>query len=331
MKFFACCVVTNLFTAMALPALDRTAGQDNAQNDQPEVEKYSRQLRVNTNRNSIQGGSNDRHDMKVRERNNVKEPAVQTSNIVEQDLEQLKYEHLSSSLTVNDVGGDQFKVQKQPDQSLLQVCRRMKFNFAKAANGRAMTGGEYVRGEWFHRYGINIYAEGHDGIKNLHPMIFDSTDVQMNGLVGDKRYLALGSPNFDCGGFGVGIGGAEGKPGENCQSLGNVLIPSPKPGTPDSSYSITRDDYFQSSVGGILIFEFNQRTRINSIGFLNVGGHDEIMAFHNDESFQKIELESVGQNGFQNVPLHLDNVSRMFITLHSFAAVTGIDLCIIVD
>ena len=93
---------------------------------------------------------------------------------------------------------------REPKQGEITVCRQMTLDFAKASNGRVMWGGEFVGGEWFHTLGLTIDAQGHDGKKNLHPMIFDSTEAETNGL-GSNDAFALGSPNRDCEGFGVGI------------------------------------------------------------------------------------------------------------------------------
>mmetsp|Transcript_15226 Transcript_15226/g.31567 ORF Transcript_15226/g.31567 Transcript_15226/m.31567 type:complete len:305 (+) Transcript_15226:190-1104(+) len=201
--------------------------------------------------------------------------------------------------------------QQQPHADEISVCRKMTLDFSKASNGRSMFAGAFVRGDWFHSFGVNIDAEGHDGSKNVHPMIFDSGNVENNGM--GNQAFALGSPNFDCEGFGVGAGGKIGKAGENCKPLGNMLIPSQKP---------------VQSTGGVLIFEFLKTTTVENIGFLNLGSSDQIMVVRKDGSMEKISLFSVGQNGYQNINLDMENVQKLHVSLHSFGAVTGLDLCI---
>ena len=316
------CVVAKWSPSTALPNIYEKTEHENTLNGQTDRVTPVRQLRRQEIRNSVQGESYDGPDARS-------DGTGHENILMQQDLEQLKQEHPSSSSSLSGPGEYQFKDQES-NQHLLQVCRRMKLDFAKAANGRMMSGGEFVGGEWFHHYGVNIYAEGHDGEKNLHPMIFDSANVESNGLVDNKDVFALGSPNFDCGGFGFGRGGKEGKPGENCESLGNVLIPSRKPGSPSLSLK-NRGRSPHSLPGGVLIFEFDKTTKVDNIKLLNIMGWNQIMAIHNDGSLEKIDLVSVDKNGFQNVPLDLDNVKRLYVTLQSFAAVAGIDLCMVVD
>lgn len=212
---------------------------------------------------------------------------------------------------------------KEPQQGEITVCRQMTLDFAKASNGRLMFGGEFVGGDWFHTFGLMIDAQGHDGKKNLHPMIFDSTQAETNGL-GASDAFALGSPNMDCEGFGVGIGGKIGNAGENCENLGNLLIPSRKPEISNAEMN----DFHPSRMGGVLIFDFYRDTNVQSIGFLNVGSADQIMIISDDGSFEKVDLESVGQNGYQRINLEMDGVKKMYVSLHSFGAVTGLDLCV---
>jgi hypothetical protein len=330
-KLFICCVVTKWSPSTALHNFDERNGQENTQNDQLDEGKHPRQLRSSSiQRYSSQGERIIGHDVAAEQITRLNEP---DENDIEfqQDLNQLKREHSKSSVLFGESRGHTFKDQDQ-DQSSIEVCRKMNLNFAKAANGRGMSGGEFVRGEWFHRYGVNIYAEGHDGKDTLHPMIFDSSHVESNGLGSNTDVFSLGSPNFDCMGFGVGKGGKEGKPGENCQALGNLLIPSPSrnPGLQNFNLN-TKGRSDQPPLGGVLIFEFNTKTKVDSVGFLNIGDSDQIMVIYNDGSLEKIDLFSLGQNGFQNARLDLDDVNKLYINLHSFGAVTGLELCVVVD
>jgi len=329
-KTFIFCVATKLSFSTALEIFDQRNETKNTQNSQTNVEQYGRQLRRTTKLYSSLDTSRTRDDTAVADGQTTRLNQLDQTNIVfEQDLEQLKEELSSSTSVSNEQGVYQLNDQEQ-DESVLQLCRRMDLNFAKAANGRVMSGGEFVRGEWFHRYGLNIYAEGHDGKNNLHPMIFDSSNIESNGLVENEDLFALLSPNIDCGGRGIGTGGKEGNSGENCHLLGNILIPSRKPGSPNL-YLKTRGSSYQPPLGGVLIFEFDKKTKVDNIELLNIGRFDQITAIHNDGSFEKIPLVSLGQNGFQKLHLKLDNVERLYINLHSFGAVTGLDLCVVVE
>jgi len=326
-KLFICCAVTKWSPSTALHNFDERIEQENTQNEQLNGRKRSLQLRSSIQRYSSQGERINRLDVAADQITRPEENYVE----LHQDLTELQREHRKSSVLFGESRGHQLKNREQ-DQSSIEVCRKTSLNFAKAANGRGLSGGEFVRGEWFHNYGLNVYAEGHDGKDNLHPMIFDSSHVESNGLGSSTDVFSLGSPNFDCMGFGVGKGGKEGKPGENCQALGNLLIPSRSlnPGSPNFKLN-TKGRSDQPQLGGVLIFEFNKKTKIDNIGFLNIGDSDQIMAIYNDGSLEKIDLFSLGQNGFQNAPLDLDDVKRLYINLHSFGAVTGLDLCVVVD
>ena len=320
-KVFMYFIVTTRWSAL-------TALQDFDERNESEIGRMSElhngkpvsQLRRNLNRHSSQSIIN-RYDMTFGKIDNME---------LQEDFDQLEQEHSTkSSFFTREPGTHRFGDQEQEETSI-QICRQVRLNFSKAANGRGMSGGEFVRGEWFHGYGLNIYAEGHDGKNNLHPMIFDSSDVERNGALRNGDILALGSPNSDCGGLGEGVGGKEGQKGENCKSLGNLLIPSRKPGSPIFN-SMSRGRFYQRPLGGVLIFEFNKKTNIDNIGFLNIGDSDQIMVIYNDGSLQKIELASFGRNGFQNVQVGVEDVERLYINFHSFGAVTGLDLCIAVD
>jgi len=269
---------------------------------------------------SIRGGKSIRQ---LQRHSNV---PGQNDIISQQDLEKLtqEQERYNSSPLSSRSGDD-----KQSD--LIPVCKHVRLDFAKAANGRHMFGGLFVRGEWFHNYGVMVYAEGRNGEKDLHPMIFDSSNVGTNGLIGGDMF-SLGSPNYDCGGFGVGRGGREGNPGENCSPLENILIPSRVPGSPNTSIRIGEGISSDLFLDGVLIFEFhNKWTKVESIELLNIMEESKILAVRNDVITEKIQLVSVGQNGFQNVHLGLENIERLYITLSLFSGVSEINLCVVVD
>lgn len=308
-KLFIWCLATKFSTSTDLQSFNERDEQRVTENAGLDIGQHGRHLRSSISRH-YQERQTDHSD----------EPAG-TNSMVQQDLSQINGEQSGSSFLTSQ-GGSQFQEQ-------IQVCLPIHLNFAKAANGRTLSGGEFVRGEWFHKYGLKIYAKGHDGKNDIHPMIFDSSHVESNGLGGSHDVFALGSPNFDCEGFGVGSGGKIGRAGENCEPLGNLLIPSRNPRSPNLNLS-TGGQSSQPPLGGVLIFEFNEVTKVETIGVLNVRDSDEIMIVHNDGNYDKVELSSLGQNGFQNIHLDMDSVKKLYINLHSFGAVTGLDLCVTV-
>jgi hypothetical protein len=327
-QFFICYFVTRWSPSTALHHVDKKIEQEMEQNDRISGEKYTRQLRSISRPLPSRGTGGKGIDMAGQDIAGQVTRGQTNQLSRQQDLDYTMEGRPSSSILLGEPDVYQFNEQEESNhQSSIPVCKRIHLNFEKAANGRTLSGGEFVRGEWFHNVGLNIYAEGHDGRNNLHPMIFDSSHVESNGFGESEGVFALGTPNSDCGGFGAGTGGKEGRSGENCKSLGNLLIPSLKPGSPKYVLNFKGSSY-QPPPGGVLIFDFSKKISVGNIGFLNIGGSDEIMVIHNDGSFEKIQLFSLGQNGYQNVPLDLDSVKRLYINLHSFGAVTGLDLCI---
>jgi hypothetical protein len=155
-------------------------------------------------------------------------------------------------------------------------------------------------------------------------MIFDSLHVESNGLSTNEVFF-LGSPNFECGGFGVGRGGREGQLGENCNALGNLLLPSGKSGSSkkqkDSSSS-------QESAGGVLMFVFKQITDVQRIGLLNAGDNSTVEIIHPDSLAETINVTSVGVNGYQSVDVSAEDVEKIYISLSTFSGVSSIDLCV---
>ncbi len=289
-------------------AIDQTNGLQQERDNNLGYNGENRQLRVPL-RASTQFSSSNRHSAL----DITPSSQIGTTNLA-RDRE--RDNHNLNSLSRDSMAFEP----REPKQGEITVCRQMTLDFAKASNGRVMFGGEFVGGEWFHSFGLQIDAQGHDGKKNLHPMIFDSTQAETNGL-GANDAFALGSPNIDCEGFGVGMGGKIGNAGENCESLGNLLIPSQKPET-------SIDGFHPPKMGGVLIFNFYRDTNIQSIGFLNAGSSDQIMIISDDGNFDKVDLESLGQNGYQKINLDMDGVKKMYVSLHSFGAVTGLDLCV---
>jgi hypothetical protein len=207
------------------------------------------------------------------------------------------------------------------------ICQPVILDFQKAADGRNLGGGTFVENEWKYGFGIKMKASNLEGKKNLHPMIFDSFNVESNG-VNTTDVFFLGSPNFDCGGLGVGDGGQLGHAGQNCNTLGNLLVPSRKAGPSTKQKS---SDFSQRNQGGILTFEFEEYTEVRKIGLLNAGDNSTIEAWRNGTLVSRIDVNSVGLNGYQKVQVEVPNVDFLAVSLTSFSGVSELDMCIQLD
>jgi hypothetical protein len=176
-----------------------------------------------------------------------------------------------------------------------------------------------VARQWLQKHGIKITAQSHEAPQNMYPMIFDSGDVGFNRIDRDDSF-SLGSPNVDCGGTGVGGGGAFRQPGDNCVALGNLLIPSRRAGIP----SLADTDF------GTLVFEFSEVTSVRSISLLNVLGNESwLQVIQEDGSSVDMALSSVGENGLQIIPIDRSDVKKLSVSLTSFAGIASLDLCVL--
>lgn len=134
--------------------------------------------------------------------------------------------------------------EKEEQNTSVPNCEIVRLDFSKTDTGRDLSGGDYVKDEWYHKHGVYLWAEASKEQKveeddyddhgdeeeeddkpksknnKLHPMIFDSGRVEQNSLGPLKDVYQLGSPNLDCGGPGVGGGGKLFSEGSNCEDLG---------------------------------------------------------------------------------------------------------------
>lgn len=191
-------------------------------------------------------------------------------------------------------------------------------DFKTAGNGTTLHGGDFVGNDWFTKYGISIFAQGPGAFTpNGNARIFDSSKPGITGA-GD---LGLGSPNEKCsgGGPGVGIGGAPGTPGANCNALGNVLI------VQDSDTSVPEDN----EPGGNLIFMFSQPRTIVDLGLLNIASGTTVPLIIHTASGSRTILfvKGVGVNGYQNVPVGIASVVKLQVQFPGVGAVTHIGFC----
>jgi hypothetical protein len=277
--------------------------------------------RLTSNRRRIQSSSGRRRlrGQKIHAIENKREQQVEAvrSNVYDKVLDQ----------PGNEIDKIMFR---KLDDSAIPSCEPVKLDFQKAADGRNLNGGSFVQDEW-HSLGIRIKSYSQEGKKDVHPMIFDSFDVESNGFQNNDIYF-LGSPNFDCGGFGVGRGGQAGKSGENCEPLGNLLIPARRSAIFSSNYNKKEKGSLSSTSemdeGGIITFEFKRYAEVTKIGLLNVMEGSELQVVHNDGVSETIELTSVGTNGYQKINVAKSNVEKLHVSFSSLAGVASVDLCL---
>jgi hypothetical protein len=216
----------------------------------------------------------------------------------------------------------------------IPACKAVKLEFQKAADGRELPAGTFVENEWSSNLGIKIKSTSREGGKNdVFPMIFDSFDVESNGLQNNDIFF-LGSPNFECDGDGVGIGrgGKIGQLGENCEALGNLLVPTHRSAVSSNGRKKEKNSSDSENEGGVILFEFKKYTEVLKVGLLNVMEGSELHLVHNDgESEDSVELSSVGTNGYQVIDVGKRNVQKFFISFSSLAGVSFLDLCVDFD
>jgi len=199
-------------------------------------------------------------------------------------------------------------------------CSLVTVGFDTAANGEPIVRGQYVQNEWAD-YGMVLSSKY--GYGEL-PRIFDSANP---GTVeaGDPD---LGSPNTKCpgGGPGIGIGGEPGAPGKNCDPLYNVLIVQEK----NSRMDVPDDN----ASGGIIIFDFTKSggTYVKEIQILDIdyAGAHIMIGWYVTENYLKrstIDVEELGDNSLQTIPIEQDNVAWVKVKLLESGAVPSITFC----
>ncbi|MGL5836021.1 MAG: cysteine hydrolase family protein [Waterburya sp.] len=101
-------------------------------------------------------------------------------------------------------------------------------------------------------------------------------------------------------------------------NLDNVLIIS-KDG--DSA------DLDNNAAGGVINVEFEDLVSVNSIGLLDIDEPGSSLTFYdkNSSPIKTVEIDSLGDNSFQEITFDLDNVASFDINLTGSGAVTGID------
>jgi hypothetical protein len=194
----------------------------------------------------------------------------------------------------------------------LKSCEDKRIDFEKGGDDRTLNAGDFIKNDWYFTHnGLTITAKSQPTDLPLVPKIFDSSHP-------GATMTALGSPNKDCSpdGTGEGIGGMVGSIGQNCDYLGNILIASKASPMADPE-------------NGILTFAFETPIEsLHGVGLLNVmasGNAIEIIQADGAQSF--LRIESVDENGYQFLPINMDNVKQFSLYLSANAAVTELSFC----
>jgi hypothetical protein len=103
--------------------------------------------------------------------------------------------------------------------SVCQAC--ISLDFSSIGANMQINPGTYVSTQWKNTYGVTINASSSVGgfTPYSQARIYDTRQIVLNGE-GD---IDLGSPNTNCGGLGVGLGGQIGQTGENCFPINSKL------------------------------------------------------------------------------------------------------------
>lgn len=82
-----------------------------------------------------------------------------------------------------------------------------------------------------------------------------------------------------------------------------------------------------NAAGGMINVEFEDLVSVNSIGLLDIDEPGSSLTFYDENSnpIETIEIDSLGDNSFQELIFDIDNVASFDINLTGSGAVTGID------
>jgi len=197
--------------------------------------------------------------------------------------------------------------------------------------------GAYVHDDLWDSNGVKVTAisassgDGYTPIDGAHvaeggaARVFDTskpTGADGNDMCDDDDGDEdLGSPNQSCGGPGVGDGGLQGTPYENCTPQGNVLI------IQESDKSCPDD----SGGGGDIIFQFKHPTEVESASLLDVDDNEKtpkILVTFEDDNGETQETEFVtvgtGDNGLYTQPIGLEKVSQVIVRFDGSGSVANL-------
>ena len=181
-------------------------------------------------------------------------------------------------------------------------------DFGTDASGNTLPAGTIVDEQWA-AWGVHVTTFDPVG----HPaMIFDSSNPSGN----DDD---LGSPNETFGGPGKGDGGEQGQPGENYDTLGNVLIISE-----DGDQSDPDDN----AGGGVITFTFDTPTPVLSIPILDTEEPIVFTAYDaSDNVITTVVSRALGDNAYEIVHIGVDDVSKLEADLYGSGSIAGIIFC----
>lgn len=179
--------------------------------------------------------------------------------------------------------------------------------FSMVPDGSPTTSGVYVSTEWL-EFGLTLSTSG--GYSGF-PRLLNTSDV--------KSDLSLGSPNAKCSppGPGDGKGGEPGMLGENCDSLGNVLIVQGE----DTELSAP------SSNGGAIACDFSPQVfLVSSITLMGIQGNSTAITISHGSGARSttISVVGLGKNSVQTVAIRMKHVSRLTVNLSGSGAVVSI-------
>lgn len=191
--------------------------------------------------------------------------------------------------------------------STTSVCLP-KIDFEKSASGTNLSTGQIIDDEYL-AWGITITTNN----SGKPAMIFDSSLP----TGGDED---LGTPNKDFGGPGIGAGGGSGKPGENSQSRGKVLIIS------ENGNQGNSDD---NSGGGTIMFTFTQKVNLKEIEVMDIEESGNLVKVYksNGDLIKSVGFQNYGDNGFQAVPINATDVGKMEIVFNASGSVPTVNFC----
>jgi hypothetical protein len=204
-------------------------------------------------------------------------------------------------------------VESSADERLLLSCVKTTVDFSVSARGTPLGGGLYVDDQWTD-YGFYLSSTGGYGTR---PRLFDTSDV---GTDPD-----LGSPNELCypPGPGIGLAGAPGQTGVNCEYLGNVLIIQ-QDGPADSHPN-------DNANGGTITFDFPDMIDfVYDLGLLDMDDATSITVLYDTGRGMEasiIDVPILGDNSVQRVRINKENVIQIRVNLTRSGAVTFVSFC----
>ena len=148
---------------------------------------------------------------------------------------------------------------------------------------------------------------------------FDEHNLAAGTIITDQFYGVEFSSSSE---FGVMLFDTNNITGEDFDlestNLDNVLIIS------EDGDGTDPDD---NAAGGIINVEFEDLVSVNSIGLLDIDEPGSSLTFYDENSspIETVEIDSLGDNSFQEITFDLDNVASFDINLTGSGAVTGID------